>query len=137
MEGFAARIERSGDNKTSRLKFLGVLAAPDFENAAWKRAKEEGFLVINLRQLFGEFAFEAIVLIQELLKSVCGDPAQAKDGGYEELRKMLEGLKTNPFIVDLKSLAFETLSGLLLRNDGWEEVQLNLKVPFRLPVGVT
>ncbi len=56
---------------------------------------------------------------------------------YRELSVSLQALKTNPFVVDLKSLAFEALSGFLLKNDGWEEVQLNLRVPFQLPVGTT
>lgn len=50
---------------------------------------------------------------------------------------MIEALKTNPFISDLKSLAFEALSGLLIKYDHWEEVQLNLRVPFQLSEGAT
>jgi hypothetical protein len=94
-------------------------------------------VTINLRQLFGDAAFEAIVQIQELLKNVTGDPAKAKDDEYADLAKMVESLKTNPFIADLKGLAFEALAGLLVKNDQWEEVQLNLKVPFELPEGLT
>jgi hypothetical protein len=90
-----------------------------------------------LRQLFGEFAFDAIVQVQELLKNVAGDPAKADNEEYEKLSAMLPDLKTHPFIVDLKSLAFEALAGFLVKYQGWEEVQLNLKVPFRLPAGFT
>ncbi len=137
VEGFAARIQRAGANKISRLRVLGIVAAEDFEHGAWNRAKEEGFVAINLRQLFGDAAFEAIVQVQELLKNVIGDATKAKDDDYNELSPMLTSLKTNPFIVNLKSLAFEALSGFLVKYEGWEEVQLNLKVPFKLPEGET
>jgi hypothetical protein len=40
VEGLAARIERAGANKTSRLHVLGVLAASDFEIDAWNNAKK-------------------------------------------------------------------------------------------------
>ncbi len=82
VEGLAARIERAGANKTSRLGIMGIVAAANFEPDAWKKAKEEGFLAINLRQLFGDFAFDAILQVQELLKNVCGDPKKAKDDEY-------------------------------------------------------
>ena len=74
VEGLAARIERAGHNKTSRLRVLGVLAAAHFGTEAWNRAKEKGLVAINLCQLFGEAAFEALVQIQELLKNVVGYP---------------------------------------------------------------
>ena len=137
VEGFAARIERAGANKTSRLRVLGILAAPVFERNAWDRAKKEGLVAINLRRLFGDAAFEAIVHVQELLKNVVGDAARATNDEYATLSTMLGSLKTNPFIADLKSLAFEAFSGFLVKYAGWEEVQLNLKVPFKLPEGTT
>lgn len=137
VEGFWARIERAGVNRTSRLQVLGIIAAPDFSHDAWKRAKEAGFLAINLRTFFGDAAFEAIVSVQELLKNVAGDPRKAEADEYAELSKILETSKTNPFIADLKSLAFEALVGLLVKYEGWDEVQLNLSVPFALPEGET
>jgi hypothetical protein len=137
VEGFLTRIERACYDKASRFKLLGVIAAPDFETDAWNRAKKEGLVTINLRQLFGDAAFEAIVQVQELLKNVTGDATKARDQEYLELSNMVESLKTHPFIADLKALAFEALAGLMVKNEGWEEVQLNLKVPFELPEGLT
>ena len=137
VDGFLERMSRAGVNKSSRLSMLGIIAAPDFTGDAWNKAKKEGLLAVNLRQLFGEPAFEAIVKIQELLKNVAGDPAMVKDGEYDVLLKAIENVKTNPFIVDLKSLGFEVLAGFLINYDGWQEVVLNIKVPCTLPDGKT
>ncbi len=137
VEGFVARIERASYDKSRRLDILGIIAAPVFDSAAWKLAKENGFIIVDLRKMFGDVGFEALVKVQDLLKNVAGDATKANDEGYGDLAQSIEALKTNPFIDDLKSLAFETLTGFLVRNDGWEEVRLNLKVPFRLPEGAT
>jgi hypothetical protein len=137
MDGFLERMARAGVNKSSRLNILGIIAASDFTGEAWLKAKKEGLLAVNLRQLFGEPAFEVIVKIQELLKNVAGDPKMVKDGEYDVLLKAIESIKTNPFIVDLKSLGFEVLAGFLVNYEGWEEVQLNVKVPCTLLEGVT
>jgi hypothetical protein len=137
VEGFMSRIQRAGSNKTSKLKIQGVLAAPDFDTDAFKLAKSEGFMVINFRHLFGEQAYKAILQVQDLLKNVAGDPEKAQDSQYSQFSDTLESLKTNPFITDLKSLAFETLAGFLIKSDGWEDVRLNLKVPWSLPEGTS
>ena len=137
VDAFLTRIERAGANKTSKLRALGVVAARYFEREAWKKAQEAGLMTINLHQLFGEEAFEVIVKVQELLKNVAGDPDRARPEEYQALSKTLESLATNPFITDLKSLAFECVSAFLIKHEGWEEVSLNLKVPFSLPEGAT
>ncbi|HSY20250.1 MAG TPA: hypothetical protein VK815_18035 [Candidatus Acidoferrales bacterium] len=128
VDSFAERIQRAGQNKNSKLAILGIIAAFDFTKAAWKKAKAEGYVAINLRQHFGDAAFEALVVVQEILKNVAGEPAKAKDEDYQKLADTLEQLKCNPYVVDLRSLGFESVSGLLLRTKGYENVQLNLKV---------
>lgn len=137
VDGFIARMQRATHEKAKRFDLLGLIAAPGFDTDAWDKAKEAGLMTINLRQLFGDPAFEAIVQVQELLKNVAGDSTKAKDDEYEELTKIVASLKTHPFIADLKALAFEALAGFLVKHQGWEEVQLNLKVPFELPEGMT
>ncbi len=137
VEGFLTRIERAGANKTSRIKILGIIAAPSFSREAWKIVKDKQLWGINLKQLFGEDAFKAFTVIEDLLKNTIGDAKKANDEEYLELSDLVESLKTNPFIVDLKSLAFEAVTGFLIKNQGWEEVQLNLSVPYKLQEGVT
>jgi hypothetical protein len=131
VESFLERIKRAGQNKQTRLNFLGIIAAVDFELEAWNMAREAGLMAINLRQFFGEAALDALVQIELLLKNVAGDPSRANDSNYTNLAKTLEELKTNPYVVDLRSIGFEAISALLLRSKGWEDVQMGLKVPFQ------
>jgi hypothetical protein len=128
VESFIERMTRAGQNKNRKQTFLGIIAAFEFEPEAWKLAKSEGFMAINLKQHFGDFAFDAFIQIQELLKNVAGEAANAKDDDYKKMATVLEQLKTNPYVVDLRSLGFESVSGLILRAHAYENIQLNLKV---------
>lgn len=127
VESFIERIVRAGQNKNRKLTFLGIIAAYDFDSVAWQLAKNEGLLAINLRQHFGEFAFEALVQVQELLRNVAGEPEKANDADVKKLADTLAELKTNPYVVDLRSLGFESVSGLIGRTKGYENIHLNLK----------
>jgi len=135
VDGFVERIKRAGANQTSKRRFLGVIAAPSFQTEAFQQSRKEGFLTMNLRDLFGEAAFNVIVECEKLLKFEVGPGESAINENY--LSNALEGLRNNPFIADLKALAFETASAFALKQEGWEEVTLNSKVPFRLPKGNT
>jgi len=128
VESFLERLTRAGENKKWKLKFLGIIAAFEFDPAAWKMVKSEGFIAINLKQHFGDSAYEALVQIQDLLKNITGEPAKADDKDYKRLAETLEPLKTNPYVKDLRSLGFESVSGLILRTHGYENIHLNLKV---------
>lgn len=133
VEGFLARIQRLVKNGKSGFRVLGVIAAADFSTDAWRLAKSEGLMVINLRQLFGDATMRAVQSMQGLLKNVVGDSNAAVPSHYEDLSKMLDNLKENPFVTEIKSLAFETLTGLYINAAHWHDVRLNLKVPFPLP----
>ena len=127
VQSFNERIARAGANKTTQLIILGIIAAYDFEFAAWETAKKLGYIAINLKQHFGDSAFEALVQIQALLQNVAGEPNKAAPKDYDKLTHYLKDLKTNPYVVDLRSLGFEALAGFILRTEGWEDVQLNIK----------
>lgn len=128
VQAFVDRITRAGQNKNRKLAILGILAAFDFDSSAWKLAKSEGLMTINLQQHFGEDAYKAFIQIQELLKSVAGEPEKAEDSDYKKLADTLTQLKSNPYVVDLRSLGFESVSGLIVRTMGYDNVSLNLKV---------
>jgi hypothetical protein len=130
VESFLERLRRAGQNKQTKLNFLGIIAAPDFDPDAWKLAREAGLMGINLRQFFGQVALDALAQIEILLRNVAGDPARADDKGYADLAKTLEELKSNPYVVELRSIGFEALVALILRSKGWEEVRMNFTVPF-------
>ncbi len=131
VESFLERIQRAGQNKQTRLNFLGIIAATDFDRDAWNLAREAGLMGINLRQFFGDSALEALAQIEILLKNVAGDPSRASDADFVKFTQTLDELKTNPYVVDLRSIGFEVLTALLMRSNGWDEVQIGLKVPFQ------
>jgi hypothetical protein len=78
-----------------------------------------------------KYAFEALLQAQEFLKNVAGEPLRAEDIHYEKFTETLENLKTNPLVVELRSLGFESVSGLIMRSEGYENIQLNLKVRLK------
>lgn len=130
-ESFIERIQRAGQNKTRRLTILGVIAAYDFSTEAWDKAKREGFIAINLRQHFGDAAFEALARIQEILKSIAGDPAKVENEDIKKLADVLEAIKGNPYVVEMRSFGLEAVSGLLLAAKGYENICLGLKVALK------
>jgi hypothetical protein len=107
---------------------IGIFAAEDFPEDVFNRARSVGLLVINLNQLFGETALLLMVEVEKILKAV---KRKEDTPNFSELRELLNSLKTNPFLVQLRSLAFETAVAYVLNQRGWESVQLALDVPFQ------
>jgi len=129
-ESFVERIYRSGANKVSKLPFLGIIAAPEFDADAWKLVKSEGLLSVNLRQCFGEAALDAMIEVQHILVNVVGDPEKATPVDHSRLAELLGQLKSNPYVVELKSIGFEAVTALLMRNQGFENVEIRRQVPL-------
>jgi len=135
VQSFLERMARAGANKTTRLPILGVLAATDFSKTAWREGKSAGLMMVNFRMLFGESALEVMVAVEKSLQRICSNAGQPDPGAVEHLAATLEMTAANPIIQDLRSISFEVLAGLLLGMGGWEGVELNCKVPFRLADG--
>jgi len=131
VEGFLDRMKRAGMNPSSRLPILGVIAAPDFSREAWRLAKNEGLMAINLCVQFGDAALGAMARIEQLLRQVGNLPDKISDEGLELLGETILQAVGSPIINDLRSLGFETLSGLMLAVRGWEGVELNQSYPFK------
>ena len=49
VDSFRQRIERATYRGRSQLRSLGIIAAKDFEQDAWKQARREGLVTISLR----------------------------------------------------------------------------------------
>lgn len=127
--GFIHRLKRISNNPNSRLPVLGVIAAVDFSKLAWSTIKRNGLYAINLSRFYGPAALTALSLVERLLQyDLAVDSTSEED--VEALAGTLEALRHHPYVSDLRSLGFEVACGLLLRSDGWEDVQLGLNVPW-------
>ena len=104
-----------------------------FSEKAWKEARERGYLTINLLQMFGDEALNAMVHAERILGGFREPRADGDiDDEFGQFAGMLGGLKANPEVVaDLCAIGFEMLAGLAVRAEGWEGVVLGQDVPFR------
>jgi hypothetical protein len=69
--------------------------------------------------------------VQSILAQLPVQDGLAAEHEVDYLANALKELKTNPVVVDLRSIALEALAALMLRSSGWEDVELGLLVPFQ------
>ncbi|HVX09590.1 MAG TPA: hypothetical protein VHC22_00175 [Pirellulales bacterium] len=131
VESFSKRVHGVMGQSKNKLRVLGVIAAPEFDEVAWNEARKIGLMAINLRQLFGAFALETLCEFESLFKGITGNPNLGEDSDVEHLVQSLALLKTNPLFNELRGLAMEALGGLVLRAENYENVHLALDVPFK------
>ena len=114
-----------------RQNWLGVVAAREFEQVAWKLARSKGLLTVNFRQMFGDEALEAMAKVELLLEAFQLDrPPETTDPLFLSFAESIAELKTNPIVVDLRSIGFELIAAKALSATGYHGVGLNLIVPF-------
>jgi hypothetical protein len=85
---------------------------------------------INLRQMFGDEALDAMAAVEELLHGVAWGRGDDPFEQFDAFGEQLEELRTNPVVTTLRSIAFEALAGLVLRSRGYEQVELGRVVPW-------
>lgn len=128
------RMERATHRGEKKQRCLGIIAGRSFSNEAWDLARHHRLMTVNFRQTFGEEALDALEEADRLIALVSSDrerfDASAEAG---KLAAMIKDLKTNDVVVAVKSIAFEVLAALTLRDDGWENVGLGRDVPFLDP----
>ena len=133
VEGLLHRLRHVGSNRNARLPLLGVIAGHTFTSEAWQAAKKGGLLTINLRQSYGKAALKALARMERLLGvAVSGDlfGETAAELDYHGLATDVEALHVHPHVAELRGLALEVVTALLLRAHGWEDVRLGLPVRF-------
>lgn len=132
VQSFLQRIERATHRKASILPSLGIIAAKDFERDAWKLARQKGLMTVSFRQMFGDEALDAMILVEEVLHDLShGKKAESVDERFEDFSALLEDLKANPIVPTLRSIGFEALTGLIFRSIGYESVELGRIVPWK------
>ncbi len=125
------RIERATVRRKKRLPALGVIAARDFDRNAWTAARHEGLLTVSFRQMFGDEALDAMIQVERLLSSLGHEsPAKGQDR-FKEITQLIEELRMNPVISDLRSIGFEALCGLILQSQGYASPELGRIVPWK------
>ena len=111
-----------------------MLAAYAFSDDAWSVAKERGLLAINLRQSYGDAAVAMLAKMEHLLhRADAGDwfgehPAEID---FEGVANDIDVLRVHPYIAELRSLALEVVTAVLLRALGWEDIELRRTFQFR------
>ena len=128
VESFVHRSERAVLRRGKGRRFLGVIAARWFVKDAWDYARERGIMAINLVQMFGDEALEAMALAEQLMG---GFQNEAITHDLTSLFAAIGELKTNPVVVDLYSIGFEAFAGLALRDRGYGELAFGTIVPFQ------
>ena len=113
---------------------LGVIAAYAFAADAWSVAKQHGLLAINLRQSYGDAALATLAKMEHLLRlagagDLFGEHATAID--LDELSDDFTALRVHPHLAALRSIGLEVVTAVLLRAQGWENVQLGRVVRFQ------
>ncbi len=131
VSGFMQRLSRARGGPRGRLAILGILAAPRFDKPAWDLSKQNGFLVVNLEDMFGDVALRGMQNLRDLLSYVSGDPNRIEATGFDALAVTLQELSANPYVTALRSMALEIWGALVLRGAGWEDVRTNVTVPFK------
>lgn len=129
VESFIQRIDRVSNRGKSKMPVLGVLGARGFHSGAWIKAKKRGFLTINFRQLFGDEALEAMIVVEDVLTSLSQE-GEAPTDAFTHFSQLLKDLRTNPVVTTLRSIGFEAVAGLILRAKGYEQVELGRVVPW-------
>lgn len=129
VESFVDRIQRAGRSSVATKRILGVIVAEDFHIDAWNTARKLRLMAINLRQLTGEAALDALKQISELL--TIDDESKPLAECVDHIGVMLSELTTNPFVVDIRSHALESVAALSLLSTGYENVQTGRTVPYK------
>jgi hypothetical protein len=132
VESFLERAERATCRGPRRHPWLGVIAAREFAQPAWKLARSRGLITVNFRQMFGDEALEAMARVEQVIEAFQhdADPDAGRES-FLSFASSLEELKANPVVVDLRSIGFELLTGMGLRSKGFERVKFGLLVPYK------
>ena len=131
VESLIERIERVSIRKAGRRRLLGILAARHFDPEAWKLARGHGFFTVNLRQQFGEEALEAMIQVEKLVHDIMrGESASDVASNFVSFADVIEELKKNPIVAELRAVGFEALTALILNADGYQPTTLGQIVPY-------
>jgi hypothetical protein len=130
LDGYSERIRRATFRGQSQQRYLGIIAATDFEEDAWPEARNRKLWTINLRQMFGDPALDALAEIEKILQEIDSGTLASDSRSSDSIVRLLEDLKGNPIVNTLRSISFEVVAALIITALGCEGVGMALDVPF-------
>lgn len=131
VESFYDRLVRASHRGKKPQRMLGVFAATGFTKDAWILAKSKGFLTINLSQLYGNAALDAMASVERLIQNFNDGSSELEETQIDDLSAMLEKLKDNPIVTALRSIGFEVMTGLVLKSMGYEQTYVGKTVTWK------
>lgn len=131
VESLLQRMDRASHRGRVRQPMLGVVAATDFESAAFDLARKKGLVVCNMRQQFGNDALATMAELEDLLQGVVNPGSGTQASDLSSITHLLDELKSNPVVSALRAIGFEALTGLIVRSQGYEQVELGRIVPYK------
>ncbi len=131
VESFLQRIERATIRRRKQQPVIGVIAARDFHRNAWDKARRESLMTVSFRQMFGDEALDAMVEVERLLGGFGQSKPEDSQKQFAEIAKLMEELKTNPVIADLRAIGLEAMCALIVQSQGFESPELGRIVPWQ------
>lgn len=131
VDSFIQRIERATIRRGKQQPVIGVIAARDFQRNAWDKARRASLMTVSFRQIFGDEALDAMVEVERLLGSFGQDKPEDSQKRFAEMTKLMEELRTNPVIADLRAIGLEAMCALILQAQGFASPELGRIVPWK------
>lgn len=87
-------------------------------------------MTVSFRQMFGDEALDAMVQVEHLLGGFAQSKPEESQERFAEIAKLMDDLKTNPVIVDLRAIGLEAVCALILQSQGFVSPELGRIVPW-------
>jgi hypothetical protein len=131
VDSFRQRIERATVRRKRRMPVLAVIAARDFQQDAWRQARRNGLMTVSFRQVFGDEALNTMVQVERLLGGFSNSSLDESRRRFSKVAKLMEDLKTNPVIADLRAISLEALCALIIQTQGYSSPELGRVVAWQ------
>lgn len=131
VDSFLQRIQRATVRRRCQQPVIGVIAARDFHRDAWEKARRESLMTISFRQIFGDEALDAMAEVERLLGGLRQSKPEDSQHRFAEITTLMDDLRTNPVITDLRAISLEVLCALILQSQGFESFELGRIVPWK------
>jgi len=131
VDSFLQRVDRATIRRRKQQPVIGVIAARDFHRDAWDKARHESLMTVSFRQMFGDEALDVMVEVEQLLGGFGQSKPEESQKRFAEITRLMEELKTNPVIADLRAIGLEAMCALILQSQGFASPELGRIIPWK------